>query len=244
MKHSILLLLVAAIVVACTPQDNVSAQQTDAIAPTSTGTLVRLETGACRGYCPMYKLTFRNDGVLEYLGIRNVEKIGAETVRLSADEFAQLLKEVRKADLWQYPSVIPSTVVDAPVHTFIVYDGSKSHTVKGTAGIPQPIMALETLMQDIVEAHGIAVRKGAECKVPGALTGQAIVKFKMDVNAKDFCNQFSDIKVRTVRHLSEDNTWVIAYNPKELTETQFISLLKDMDGVLEVEPDKQVNERN
>ena len=240
MKHSLLFLLVAAILVACKPQDNVSAQESPtATAPSSTGTLIKLETGACRGYCPMYKLTFRTDGSLEYIGIRNVEKIGLETVRLNAYEYAQLLKEVRKVDLWQYPAVILSTVVDAPVHTYTVFEGSKTHSVKGTAGIPQPILELETRMQDIVEAHGIAVRKGDACKVPGALTAQAIVKFKMHVNAKDFCNQFSDIKVRTVRHLSEDNTWVIAYSPKELTETQFMSLLKDMDGVLEVEPDKQ-----
>lgn len=192
----------------------------------------------------MYRLTFRNDGILDYVGIRHVELTGSETIRLSAEEFALLLKEVRKVDLWQYPTQIPSTVVDAPVHTYTVFEGSKSHAVKGTAGIPQPIMDLESLMQDIIEAHGIAVRKGSESKVKNPLTGRVIVKFKMDVNAKEFCNQFSDLKIRAVQHLSEDNTWVIAYNPSELGEDQFINLMRDMNGVLAVEPDKQVNERN
>jgi len=233
MKHSLFFLLATAIIVACTPQENASAQQPTATAPTSTGNLFQLETGACRGYCPMYKLTFRKDGTLEYLGIRHVDKVGVETVRLSTEEYAQLLKEVRKVDLWQYPAEIPSTVVDAPVHTFTVFDGEKKHTVKGTAGIPKPILALETLLQDITEAHGIAVRKGADSKVT---TAQVIVRFDMDVNAKEFCNQFSDLRVRPVTHLSEDNTWVIGYNTSEVTQEQFISLMKDMRGVVTVEP--------
>jgi len=233
MKHSLLFLLATAIIVACTPQENASAQQPKATAPTSAGNLFQLETGACRGYCPMYKLTFRNDGTLEYLGIRHVDKVGVETVRLSAEEFAQLLKEVRKVDLWQYPTEIPSNVADAPVHTFTVFDGEKNHTVKGTVGIPKPILVLETLLQDITEAHGIAVRKGADSKVT---TAQVIVRFDMDVNAKEFCNQFSDLRVRPVTHLSEDNTWVIGYNTSEVTQEQFISLMKDMRGVLAVEP--------
>jgi len=236
MKHSLFFLLAAAIIVACTPQENATAQQPGTTAPNSTGNLFQLETGGCRGYCPMYKLTFRKDGTLQYLGIRHVEKVGVETVRLTTEEFAQLLKEVRKVDLWQYPTEIPSTVVDAPVHTFTVFDGEKMHSVKGTAGIPKPILALETLLQDITEAHGIAVRKGEDSKVT---TAQVIVKFDMDVNAKEFCNQFTDLRVRTVTHLSEDNTWVIGYNTSEVTQEQFISLMKDMRGVLAVEANKQ-----
>ncbi|MDO8367676.1 MAG: DUF6438 domain-containing protein [Saprospiraceae bacterium] len=241
MKHSFFFLLLAAIVVACTPQNTICAQQPTAPAPGSAGNLIQLETGGCRGYCPMYKLTFRNDGVLEYFGIRHVEKMGAVMIRLSTEEFSQILKEVRKVDLWQYPAEIPSTVVDAPVHTYTVFEGGKTHSVKGTAGIPKPIMALETLMQDITEAHGIAVRKGAESKVT---TAQVIVKFNMDVNAKQFCAQFTDLTVRTVTHLSEDNTWVIGFKSSELTEEQFIGLLKDMDGVLAVEANTQVKDRN
>ena len=246
MKHSLFILLAAAMIVACKPQDSASAQQPSpsTTAPNNTGNLVKLETGGCRGFCPMYKLTFRNDGALEYIGTRHVEKVGIELVRLTPEEFSRLLKEVRRVNLWQYPAEIPSTVVDAPVHTFTVFEGSKTHTVKGTAGIPKPIMALEALMQDIAEAHGLPVKKGVDPSNSPTLKGQVIVKFKMEVNARNFCNQFSDIKVRTVEHLSEDNTWIIGYNPSELTEDQFISLLKDMEGVLEVEPNKQAKERN
>jgi len=241
MKHPLLFLLAVAMIVACKPQENASAQQSSAgaITPNSIGNLIQLETGGCRGFCPMYKLTFRKDGNLEYLGIRNVVIKGAKTIRLSSEEYSELLKEVNRVDLWQYPAEIPSTVIDAPVHTYTIFEGSKSHVVKGTAGIPKPILELESRMQNIAEAHGLPVRKGEDPNNP-TLAGQVIVKFKMDINAKEFCNQFSDLKVRPIRHQSEDNTWIIGFDPSELNQEQFINLLKDMDGVVNVEPNRQV----
>jgi hypothetical protein len=71
-----------------------------------------------------------------------------------------------------------------------------------------------------------------------------IVKFKQDVYVREFCNQFSEIKIRPIQNLSEDNTWTIAFSPAEITKEQMISLLKDMDGVLTVEPGKEVINRN
>ncbi len=243
MKHSLFMLLAAALLVACTPQQNVSAQQTGNATANPAANLVQLETGGCRGFCPMYKLTFRKDGTMAYIGIRNVEKVGPATIRLSTEEYASLLKEVTRTDLWQYPTEIPSTVADAPVHTFTVFDGAKSHVVKGTAEIPQPILTLEQLMQNIAEAHGFPVKNGVDLSQVNNMKGQVIVKFMMDVNAKEYCNQFSDLKVRALQHLSEDNTWVIGYDPKEITEEQFSNLLRDMGGVLTVEPNKQIKSK-
>lgn len=240
MKHSLSILLAAAMIVACKPQENAVAQQLGvASTPVKVELLVQLETGGCRGYCPVYKLSFRKDGVLDYTGTRNVEKVGSFAVRLSAAEYSQLLKAVNRVDLWQYPMDIPSTAADAPVHIYTVFDGEKSHLVKGTTGIPQPILDLENLMQDIAEAHGYPVKNGIDPKNPDHLKGRVVVKFKMEVNAKVFCNQFSDLKVHPLSHLGEDNTWLIGFNPSELTETQFISMMKDMEGVLTVEPNPQ-----
>ncbi|MFN0216648.1 MAG: DUF6438 domain-containing protein [Saprospiraceae bacterium] len=242
MKYTLRFLLAASFVVACIiPQENAFAQNPSSnnSTPKNTVNLIQLETGPCRGYCPMFKLTFRNDGILDYFGVRNVDKEGADRVRLSAEEFSQLLKAVNKVDLWQYPSEIPSAVADAPVHTFTVFEDGRTHVVKGRTGFPKPILELETLMLDITEAHGLVVRKGPDSKAEGALKGQVIVQFDMNTNAKEFCKQFSDLRVRPVQHLSEDNTWVIGYSPSQVIEDHFINLLRDMKGVLTVEPDRQ-----
>ena len=187
---------------------NVSPQKLDAQTPTPkkaevdhSGKLIQFEASGCRGYCPMYKLTFRKDGFLVYNGIRNVEVLGPSTIRLGGDEFAKLLKEVNQVDLWQYPAEFPSTATDAPAHTFTVYDGVKAHAVKGRAAIPPPVKNLEILLQDIAEAHGLPVKTGTNPNYPG-------------------------------------------YRPAQITKEQMISLLKDMDGVLTVEPGKEVINRN
>ena len=47
-----------------------------------------------------------------------------------------------------------------------------------------------------------------------------------------------------MRRISSDNIWLIGYNPAQIQEAQLIDLLKDMEGVLEVQANKQVKERN
>jgi len=243
MKHSLSFLLLFALLVACQPQQNIAAQ-TSGTASNSAGNLIQMEAFGCRGYCPVYKITFRTDGFLVYEGTRNVEILGPSTVRLSSEEYSKLLKEVTKVDLWQYSEDIQSPAVDAPVHKFTVYNDSKLHTVKGRGELPAPVLALEMLMQEIADAHKLPVRNGTDPNNPGSLKGQLIVKFKMDTNAREFCGQFSDLKVRPIRHMSEDNTWAVAYDPTEISQEELMGLLRDMDGVLTVEPNKQVNSRN
>jgi hypothetical protein len=207
--------------------------------------LVSLETGGCRGYCPIYKLTFKNNGTMEYKGSIHVEKVGEQTVRLAPDEFGRLKSELSKAELWQYPEVIPSTVADAPPHTLTVFEGAKKHSVKTTAGAPKPIAALHDLMKSIAEAHGIMVRKGVDPNDPANMTGELVVKFKPNVNAGNFCMQFMEIKVRPLRRISEDNVWIIGFNPSELTEEQFLDIIRGMEEeVVEAQPNKPVKDRN
>jgi len=234
MKHILFTNLALILFLAGSSMNHLCAQQPTA---GNVANLIRFESSGCRGNCPQYKFTVRQDGTLEFVGIRQVEKKGTHTVRLSSEEYAQLIKEVRKVDLWQYPALLPATKTDPNVHTFTVFEADKTHTVTGSSDIPAPILALETLLQDIAESHDIVVRKG---HVSPDLKGQAIVRFAADVNARDFCTQFTDLKVRPISHVSEDNTWIIGYNPSEVTEQQFISLLKGMNTVMSVEPNKQV----
>ncbi len=243
MKHSILLLLAAALTVASKPQQNVYAQQPATSAPAFNAKLIQFEMGGCRGYCPVYKLTFRNDATMEYVGIGHVERMGEETVKLTADEFSRLQKVLNRADLWQYPAQIPSTVADAPTRTFTVFKDETKHIVKGNAGLPEPILKLEKLMQDIAESHDVMVKKGLEPKDIVA-SGEVLVQFSQGVNVENFCMQFMEMKVRPVRRISEENIWYIGFSPSELTEAQFISILDGMDGVMRVLPNKSVNNRN
>lgn len=243
MKHPLFFVLAVTLAVACNAQKNSSASP---VSPTvlASDNLVRLETGGCRGYCPVYKLTFHHDGSMDYEGARYVEKVGKERVKLTDAELQTLRTAVKRTNLWGYPSQIPTTIADAPAHTFTVFEGEKSHSVMGMGPLPKPIVELEKLMQGIAEAHGINVKKGVDPSDPASLKGEVIVKFKPDVNVGNFCMQFMEMKVRPVRRISEDNIWIIGFSPSELTEEQFIDIIKGMEGVIEVQPNKQVKERN
>ena len=238
MKHLVLLFSLSLWVV-CWPSHTIEAQQPasewTAQKPSRTfdDVLIHFEAGACRGYCPIFKLTFLTDGTLQYAGLRNVLAVGDETAKLSAEEFSELQNAVRRANLHEQPAQIPSDIVDAPKHTFYVYHEGKRHRVMGSRPLPEPIQALDDLMQDIAEAHGFMVKKGVDPDNPSAMTGQVRVVFKPEVNAGNFCMQFMEIKSRPVRRVSEQNIWLIGFNPSELTEVQFINILQSMEGVVD-----------
>jgi hypothetical protein len=240
MKHLFLFLLAIALI---TPQQKASAQQTSATAPVAREKLIQFETSLCRGYCPVYKLTFHNDGTLDYVGMSHVEKMGEETVKLTADEFSKLQKALTRANLWQYGAQLPSTVADVPARTFIVFNGDKKHLVKGSSGLPEPVLKLEQLMQDIAESHEIMVKNGLEPK-DIRLSGEVLVQFRQDINVENFCAQFMEMKVAPVRRISEENIWFIGFSPSELTEAQFIGILDGMDGVMKVLPSKPEHKKD
>ena len=241
MKHSLLSLLSAACIVASTPQQNVSAQQSTA--PGESEKLIEFETNGCQAYCPIYKLTFRNNGLLEYVGMNHVERIGEESVKLTVEEFSMLQKALNRANIWQYPAQKPSTLRDAPTHMFTVFNGEKTHIIKGTTDLPEPVRKVEKLMQDIAESHEIRIKKGVEPK-DIVLSGEVLVQFRQDVNVENFCQQFMEMNVSPVRRISQENIWYIGFSPSELTEEQFISILLGMDGVMKVMPSKPVNNGN
>lgn len=251
MKHTFSLLVVLA-GCALLGSPKVMAQQpvsdwtskTIALNPQSSADiLVRLETSGCKGYCPIYKLTFHVDGTLNYSGYRNVEELGEKYVKLSADEFSKLQNAVRRANLWEQPRQLPVTVADAPVHTLTVSENGKRHQVKGAGPMPEHIQALDQLMQDIAETHGFMVKKGVDPNDPANMKGEAIVHFKPEINAGNFCMQFMEFKTRPVRRIAEENIWILGFYPSELTETQFIEIIKGMDGVLSVTTSKKLPER-
>jgi hypothetical protein len=240
MKYALLFLLAAVLI---TPQQNASAQQAPATTPVAREKLIQFETSLTRGYTPVYQLTFYNDGTLDYLGMSHVEKMGEETVKLTANEFSKLQKALTRANLWQYGAQLPSTVADVPARTFTVFNGDKKHMVKGSSGLPEPVLKLEQLMQDIAESHEIMVKNGLEPK-DIRLSGEVLVQFRKDINVENFCMQFMEMKVAPVRRISEENIWFIGFSPSELTEAQFIGILEGMDGVMKVLPSKPEHKKD
>ncbi len=209
------------------------------------GNLIAIESGACFGFCPVFRLAVQNNGLVHYEGIRFTEKAGKDSFNLSSEELKRLKIKVMEANLWQYPDIIKTDLVDAPFVSLTAFEGEKSKTVKGTIDRPAPLLELEGLLKDLAEAHGFQVKRGINPNEISDRSGrEVIVRLKPELNAGNWAAQFTDIKVRLVRRLSEDNIWLLMYDGAEVDEKTLIEVLKKTDGVIEVQPNKKVQERN
>lgn len=207
--------------------------------------LVELQSGACFGFCPVFQLTALNNGLVRYEGTRFVEKEGRDSFNLTREELNQLKTKVKEVNLWQYPDDIKTDVVDAPFVTLVTWEGDRSKSVRGSIDRPAPLLELENLMKDLAEAHGIQVKRGVNPnEIPAEFRREVIVKFKPEVDAGNWITQFTDIKLTFVRRMSEENIWIVAYDSRQIEEKTLIPMLQHTNGVVEVQPNKQVEERN
>jgi len=207
--------------------------------------LVEMHTGACFGYCPVFTLTALNNGLVRYNGERFVEKIGKDSFNLTAEELKKLQTKVKEVNLWQYPDMIKTDVVDAPFVTLTAFDGDKSKSVRGSFDRPAPLLELEGLLKDLAEAHGFEVKRGIDPNsIPETNRREVIVKLKPELNAGNWIRQISEFKLQLARRVSAENIWRVAYDVKQIDEKALIDMLKQTDGVLDVQPNNKVEERN
>ncbi|MBL7828730.1 MAG: hypothetical protein JNJ57_18995 [Saprospiraceae bacterium] len=200
--------------------------------------MVQLETYGCRGFCPSYKLIFYTDGLVAYEGIRYVVKPGKDSVELTKNELVKLKHALQAVNLWQYPDRIESQIADAPSATLTVFDQEKQHGVYGSMDRPKPILDFEDLLKDLAEAHGLKVKEGVNPYAAPANQKELAVTFKPEINPGNFLMQFQEIRLRIVKRLGAENTWLIGYNPDQVTEKQLIDILIEMEGVLDAKPQK------
>jgi len=226
----LLLLLVAFSFFACRSNQKTTAR---------TGDLIAFESHGCRGWCPVYKLLFRNDGSALYEGIRNTVKAGITEFKLTKEELNRIQMATDAANVWQYPEQIPSNIADAPGGIIRVFRGNTQKSVSGTVDRPQPLLDLEAMMQSLAEVHGLDVKTGVNPnEIPTTSRSEVIVKLKKTVNAGNWIGQFSEIKLRLVRRVDAENIWLVAYNPAQITEKTLLELLKSTEDVLEAQPNK------
>jgi hypothetical protein len=211
--------------------------------PTANGSnapMIQLETLGCRGFCPTYKLLFHQSGMVAYDGIRNMVKPGKDTFMLTASELKKVQKAVAALNIRQYPARIESSVADAPSAILTVWEeGKTAYAVSGSIDRPAPLLAMENLLKDLAEIHGLKVKEGLNPYEAPANQQEILVKFKPEINPGNFLMQFDAIKLRIVRRVSAENLWIIGYNPDQIKEQPLIDLLKGMDGVLEAGSNKK-----
>ena len=84
---------------------------------------IRLERGACHGFCPVYRVEIRGDGVVTYCGGDFVKERGARTKTIAPDSVRSLLDLFIKADFFDLRDDYLGGV-DAPSQKLVLsFDG-------------------------------------------------------------------------------------------------------------------------
>jgi len=193
---------------------------------------VELKSGACFGFCPVFRLTVRNNGLVAYEGIRFAEKIGLDSFQLTRAEMAGLREKVEQVNLWQYPERIETQVADAPFATLTVFRDSQSKSVSGSIDRPAPLLELENLLKELAEKHGFQVTRGVNPDdIPANRRQEVIVTLQPEINAGNWIHEFKEYRFQLVRRMSSENIWLVAYDPEQIKEDAVLKLFKNSKGV-------------
>ncbi len=211
-------------------------------------TLVSLETTPCRGYCPIFKLTFLDNGAVQYAPERFVKSDKAATFQLTAEELETLKKKLSATNLWQYPETFKTQVMDAPGAILIAHRGAEQKTVRGSVELPKPIKDLKAHLEQLAKAHGIDLSSANPYELPdnGKKT-ELLVKLKPDVNAGNWLRDLNDsskANLRLVRRVTSDNIWVVAFDGAAHPLNDMLDLLRANEHVLEAQINSKADDRN
>lgn len=76
--------------------------------------LASINRTACYGQCPMYKATFMDNGVVQYVGKRFVDNIGTYKTLITAEEVDEIKKQLEVAGYFSLDSLYPTPIADFP----------------------------------------------------------------------------------------------------------------------------------
>jgi uncharacterized protein DUF6438 len=149
----IFVLMMGLYINACAPYvDPTSATPTEI---TFSDLVIALERTACRGTCPIYKLTVEGNGTVIYEGQDFVQVKGKQTASLSQAQIQDLVSVFEQAEFFTLTDYTHEDTTDSPsVITSITLNG-KTKTVNhyyGDKSAPQELFDLESKIDEITNS--------------------------------------------------------------------------------------------
>jgi hypothetical protein len=131
--------------------------------------LATIERGACFGTCPIYSVTVRSDGTVEYEGRGFVKLAGHATAKLSARELEALRAAFRQADYFTLDEKYDCyEITDAPTAVTSFHDAGLEHSVSHYYGCPRApakLSQLEARIDAIVHVEKWVGSRGERSKM-------------------------------------------------------------------------------
>lgn len=121
--------------------------------------IARLERGACRGFCPEYRVEVLADGRVRFTGTRNVAASGAQESRVTREAAGALAESFRASGFASADSVYEmgsagcgTYYADLPVAVLGAHTGAAFKTVRhdpGCQGAPKYLRALAARVDSV-----------------------------------------------------------------------------------------------
>ena len=110
---------------------------------------ITLERTACFGFCPVYRVTLRDDGTVEYTGRQHVKVTGAQTWKIDPAAVRALAQEMQDAGYFELQDQYRAMVTDHPtVHTSLTI-GSRTKKIQHYVAGPQKLKDLEARIDEV-----------------------------------------------------------------------------------------------
>jgi hypothetical protein len=215
-----LITLIATLAFACKPIEKIPLGEVPK--------LVSMEKGESRARYPVYEITVHNNQIAEYRGKRNTPKLGTWVKELSDEEFSKIQDQLKRTNIWQYPSFVRSNIPDLPLVTITQFDGTAQKSVTGKEGRPAPIMALEQSLETLANQEGWVLKQSFDFGLPSNVNPSQIrIELKPGIYINNWIYRYIREEMQILAELPEkSNYWLVSYNPT-------VAFPREMESMLE-----------
>jgi hypothetical protein len=115
--------------------------------------LISYESGSCYGKCAVFIIKLNKNKTIEYEGLKNVEKIGKYTAKISVNDFNEIEKLISKVDLKSIDSVYTSNSTDLHLRILNLNYNNLNKKILLFDNIPSDLKEVESKIYQIIEQY-------------------------------------------------------------------------------------------
>jgi hypothetical protein len=124
-------------------------KQTADSTPAKEKVIIKFETSACFGRCPIYKMTIDGENkTTTFIGEKYTEKLGTYTRPLKDEELKTFVEAFSKAKFSSMENEYLGPITDFPIKVISYTSGEKTKTVKGRSQEPKELTDLEKMLNE------------------------------------------------------------------------------------------------
>ena len=118
----------------------------------STTPTISLEYTSCFGFCPTYTVSIDEDGIVNYMGYENVQKIGAIQSSITKNDLNSIIEKINQINFYEFDDEYGAEITDIPRIIISVDLNGNVKSIKSPSHfIPESLKELEILIVDLVD---------------------------------------------------------------------------------------------